>query len=114
MLLRGRLAEVLGIEVVASVEPVMLVPGALRKQRAKGLYVARNVLGGQPRRQASIEKARRGVRRPIQTMGKGRDCLVFGREMRPQLHQVKTRLGEQLKRDIERLRGRQALVWHPT
>jgi hypothetical protein len=34
--------------------------------------------------------------------------------MGTQLHQVETRLGEKLQRDIERLRRRQALVWHPT
>ena len=104
----------LGIEVVAAFQPVVLVSGALRKKGPEGFDVARDVLGSQPRREPSIEKTRRRVRRPIETLGKGPKGLVFGRKTGPQLHQVKTRLGEELQRDIERLRGRQALVWHPT
>ena len=57
--LRGSTARCAGVQVLAPLEPVVLVAGAFGKQRAEGLDVGRNVLRAQPRRQAAIEETRR-------------------------------------------------------
>ena len=100
----------LRVEVVAALEPVVLVAGAFREQRPERLDVARNVLGAEPRRQAAVEEARGRVGRPVQAVRIGGKRLVFGGEMGPQLDDVESRLGEKLERKVERLRRHQAAV----
>ena len=70
-----------GIQIITALEPVVLVSGAFREQRSKRLEVTRNVLRAEPRRQAPIEKARSGMRRPIQALRVGRERLVFSCKM---------------------------------
>ena len=108
--LRGSTARCRGVEVVAALEPVVLVAGALREQRPEGLDVARNMFGAEPRGQAAVEEARGRVRRPVQAMRIGGKRLVFGGEMGSQLDDVESRLGEKLERKVERLRRHQAAV----
>ena len=87
----------LGVEVLTALQPVVLVAGAFRKQRAERFHVRRNVLGAQAGGEAAIQEAGGGVERPVQAVRKGAERLVFGREMGTELDDVETRLGEQAR-----------------
>jgi hypothetical protein len=67
------------------------------------------VLGAQAGSQAPIEKSRGRMRRPVETLRKGFDRLVFGGEMGTQFDDVEPRPGMKLEREVERLCGRQCL-----
>jgi len=99
----------LGIEVAAAVQAVVLVARVLGKERAKRLQIARHRFRGQSRRQAAVEKAGGCVRRPIEAVWIGCECLVFGGKMGAELDDVESRLGNKFEREIERLRGRASL-----
>ncbi len=93
----------LGIEVVAALEAVVLVAGAFGKQRPEGVDVGRNVLCAQPRRQAAIEEARRSCATTSRgSADRRRQRLVFGGEPGSQVDDVETRPRSKLERHIER------------
>ena len=99
----------LGIEVPAALQPVMLVPGPLGEQRPEGFDVSRHVLCAQPGRQAPVEKAGRRVRRPVETVRKLGQRLVLGREVGAELDNVESCPRGKLERQIAGLRARRSL-----
>jgi hypothetical protein len=68
----------LGIEVEALVQAVVLVAGAFREERAEGFDVRRDPIGAQAGGQAPIQKAGGRVERPIQAIRVGAQSLVLG------------------------------------
>ena len=91
--LRGSTARCSASRSVAALESVVLVAGALGKQRAEGVDVGRNVLRAQARGQAAIEESGGGVKRPVEAVRIRVERLVFGREMRPEIDDVEASLG---------------------
>src|SRR5688572_21142046 len=81
----------LGVQIGALIETVVLVAGPFRKQRAEGVYVGRNVPGAQTRGEAAIEEAGGRVKRPVKTVRVGLEGLVLGRETRPEINDVEAR-----------------------
>ena len=96
------------VEIVAAIEPVVLVAGALGKERPEGVDVGGDVLRAQPRRDAAIEETGRRVGRPVQAVGITGERFVFRGEPGPQLDDVEARLRSHLKREIQRF-GRHAM-----
>ena len=96
-----------GIEVVAPLQPVMLVAGAFREQPAERIDVGRDMFGTETGRETPVEKPGRRVRRPVETMRKGAQRLVLVRESRTQLDDVEPGARGKLERQIERFPGHQ-------
>jgi hypothetical protein len=92
----------LGVEIRAALQAIVFVARSLRKQRAEGVDVGRNVPGAEPGGEAAIEKASGRVERPVKTAGIRLEGLVFGREARPEVNDVKTGSGCYLECDVER------------
>ena len=94
-----------GIQIVATLQPIMFVPCALGKQRPESFQVAWNVLGGQPRGEAAIEEPGCRVRRPIKAVRKSGAHGVFGGKMGAKVNEIESRLGDKLEGKVERLTG---------
>src|SRR5688572_1995404 len=73
----------IGVQVGAPLQPIVLVAGTFRKQRAKGIDIRGDVLGAQFGRKAAIEKSCRRVKGPVEAARKLFERLMFGREPRP-------------------------------
>ena len=88
-----------------TVESVVLVAGALRKQGTERLEIAWHRFRCEPRGETAVQKAGRRMRRPVQTMRIRSECLVFGGKMGTELDNVESRPGNKFEREIERLRS---------
>jgi hypothetical protein len=95
----------LGIEVFASFQPIVLVACTLRKDRPEGIDVRGHVLRAQSRGKAAIEEAGGGVEGPVKALGKESQRLVFRFEVVAQVDDVEPCSGSKLERQIERFFG---------
>ena len=91
-------------EVLAPLQLVVLVAGAFGKHRAERLDVGRHALKVQPRRDAAIEEAGRGVGRPVEALRIGGERLVLGGKSRPHLDHLEASLGCHFQDEIQRSR----------
>ena len=92
----------LRIQIVSTLKLVVFVSGTFGKKRSKGLEVVRQMFRAKPRRQAPIEKAGGGMRRPVQAVGVGGEGFMFRREMGSQFDHVESSFRKKLKRNVER------------
>jgi hypothetical protein len=94
-----------GVEIVAALELVVLVAGPFREQGTERIHVRRHVLLAQPRRKAPIEKASGGVGGPVENARQRAQRLMFRLEACAQIDDVEPCLGGELERQIERFIG---------
>jgi hypothetical protein len=90
-------------EVVAALQPIVLVAGALRKYRAERLEVTGDTIRAEARGQAPVQKSGRRMRRPVEAIRVLREGFVLRCEMGSQFDDVESRLGNELECEIERL-----------
>ena len=88
----------------------MLVAGPFRENRPERVDVGRHVLGTKPGSKAAIEKTGGGVERPVETLGKRTQRLMFRLEVCAQIDDVEPCPGGKLERQIERFIGHLALI----
>ena len=81
------------VEVDASFEPVVLVVGALRKERPECPDVVGDTVCREAGCKAPVEKSGGRVRRPVETVGEGRECAMLSGKAESQLDHVESRLG---------------------
>jgi hypothetical protein len=92
----------LGVEVVAFVQAVVMVAGTLREDGPERVDVGRNVRGTESRCQPSVKEPRRGMERPVLTMRVRRQRIVFLCEGGSEVDNVDAGPRRELEGQVER------------